>query len=155
MGNTGDTNADTDEEETQFWNQSINKLEANSKYDGYSNLGKDLRTKPKNRFKTKKEALPQAGPREIKWNKKRDKRLHRMYRQSLVVPFYRKKKTVKKWGDKRYKLYNIQALWKHNCDLGLIFDISSQQELDRSSDLRCNVDILHPLNKVLPSHNLS
>ena len=35
-GDMGDTDADTDEEVTWFWNQNANELESDSGYDGYS-----------------------------------------------------------------------------------------------------------------------
>ena len=144
-GDTGDTGADTDEEGTWFWNQSANELESDSECDGYSDSEGDSGPEAEGGgSKTEKEALPQNRPREIKWNKKGEESLRGVYGQGSVATFYRKKKAMKKWEDEGHKLYNIQALWQRNRDLGLIFDTNSQQGPCRSSDLGDDVDLLHP-----------
>lgn len=52
-----------------------------------------------------------------------------MYIGRTWLQLFIKKKTMKKQKKEGYKSYNIQVLWQYNYDLGLIFDISNQQQL--------------------------
>ena len=104
-GDTGDTGADTDEEGTWFWNQSVNESESDSECDGYSDSEGDSEPEAEGEgSKTEKEAPPQSRPREIKWNKKGEKSLRGVYGQGSVATLYRKKKAMKKWEDEGHKL---------------------------------------------------
>ncbi|MCJ1343309.1 hypothetical protein MMC31_001502 [Peltigera leucophlebia] len=87
-GDTGDTDADTDEEGTWFWNQSANELESDSECDGYSDEEGDLGLEGS---RTEEEAPPQKRPKEIKWNKEGEGNLRRVYGQGSVATLYRKK----------------------------------------------------------------
>lgn len=62
-GDTGDTDANTDEKKTGFWNQSANKLESHLECNGYSDEEGDLRPK---RSRTEEKSPPQKRPKEIK-----------------------------------------------------------------------------------------
>lgn len=78
-----------------------------------------------------------------------------VYEQSLVATLYWKKKAMKKWEEEGHKLYNIQAFWQYNRDLGLISDTSSHYGPGKSSGLGNEIDLLYPLSKVFSGHNLS
>ena len=151
-GDTDDTDADTDEEGTWFWNQSANELESDSECDGYSDEEGDLGPEGS---RTEEEAPPQKRPKEIKWNKEGEENLRGVYGQGSVATLYRKKKAMKKWEEEGHKSYNIQALWQRNRDLGLISDTSSQHGPGESSGLGDDIDSSHPLSEVPPGRNLS
>ena len=92
--------------------------------------------------RTKQEALLQKQLKEIKKMKKREENLCGVYSQGLVATFYYKKKAISKWEKEGRKLYNIQAFWQHNCDLGLI-STTAQSKQSEVSDPSS-----YPLNKV-------
>ena len=104
--------------------------------------------------RTEEKAPPQKQPKEIKWNKEGEGNLRGVYGQGSVATFYWKKKAMKKWEEEGHKSYNIQALWQHNRDLGLISDTSSQHGPGESSDLG-DIDSSHLLRKVPPCRNPS
>ena len=116
-GDTGDTNVDTDEEGTWFWNQSANELKSDSESDGYSDEEGDLGPKGS---RTEGEAHVQKRPEEIKWNKDREVNLRGVYGQGSITTLYWKKKTMINWDEEGHESYNIQALWQRNRGLGLI-----------------------------------
>ena len=82
IDDTGDTDANTDEEETWFWNQSANKLESDSECDEYSNEEGGLGPK---RSRTEEKALPQKQPKKIKWKKEGKGNLRGVYGQGLFL----------------------------------------------------------------------
>ena len=76
ISDTSNTDIDTDEKGTWFWNQNINKLESNSECNGYSDEEKDLGPK---RSKTEEEIPPQKQLKEIKQNKEGERNLYGVY----------------------------------------------------------------------------
>ena len=145
--NTGDTDADMDEERTWFWNKSVNESESDSECSGDSDEEGDLAPEGS---RTEEEAPSQKQPKEIKWNKEGEGNLRGVYGQGSVATFYRKIKAERKWEEEGYKSYNIQALWQRNCDLGLISNTNAQSEPSEALDLSS-----YPLSKVPPGCDIS
>lgn len=136
-----DTNADTNEKGTQFWNKNANESQFDQKYSGNSKEERDLAPEG---FKTKQEAPLQKQLKKIKWNKKKEENLCRLYKQDFVATFHCEKKAVSKQEEKRCKSYNIQAFWQRNCDRGLI---STNIYFEPSE---ASYPSSYPLNKVFP-----
>ena len=150
---TGDTDADTDEEGTWFWNKSANELESDSECSGYSDEEGDLGPEGS---RTEEEAPSQKQPKEIKWNKDGEGNLRGVYGQGSVATFYRKKRAAKKWEEEGHKSYNIQALWQRSRDLGLISNTNAQPEPSEALDPGdADANSLYPLSKVPSGCSLS
>lgn len=95
-GNTGDTEADTDEEGTWFWSKSAHESESDSECSGDSDEEGDLAPE---KSRTEQKAPLQKQPKEIKWNKEGEENLRGVYGQGSVATFYRKNKAASKWEE--------------------------------------------------------
>ena len=76
---TGDTDADTDEERTCFWNKTANESESDSECDRYSDEDGDLGPEGS---RTEEEPPRKSDTKEIKWKKDGEGNLRGTYGQA-------------------------------------------------------------------------